>query len=155
MLRPVPRSRIFLPWRWRRCVPSKRQFTQDLHGPTSQKMETFNFINLSALFFFFALLALSVCYNVLKEQMLYEFIILFSDIEPSSIFAPGMIVLFQLTKTWSPRVPPVRGLWIAVDGESAVNSMHTHSVITVLYETVALNITLHEYKTQSVTPTKC
>jgi hypothetical protein len=33
----VPRSRIFLPWKWRRYVPPKRRFTQDLHGATSQK----------------------------------------------------------------------------------------------------------------------
>jgi hypothetical protein len=33
----VPRSRVFLPWRWRRYVPPKRRFTQDLQGATSQK----------------------------------------------------------------------------------------------------------------------
>jgi hypothetical protein len=33
----VPRSRNFVPWRWRRCVTSKLRFTQDLHGATSQK----------------------------------------------------------------------------------------------------------------------
>jgi hypothetical protein len=27
----------FQPWRWRRYIPPKRQFTQDLHGVTSQK----------------------------------------------------------------------------------------------------------------------
>jgi hypothetical protein len=32
LLTLVPRSRIFLPWRWRRYVPPKRRFTQDLHG---------------------------------------------------------------------------------------------------------------------------
>jgi hypothetical protein len=32
-----PRSRIFLPWRWRRYVPPKRRITQNLHGITSQK----------------------------------------------------------------------------------------------------------------------
>jgi hypothetical protein len=37
----VPRSRIFLPWRWRRYVPPKRRFTQDLHGATSQKTAFF------------------------------------------------------------------------------------------------------------------
>jgi hypothetical protein len=37
----VPRSRIFLPWRWRRNVPPKRRFTQDLHGTTSQKAAFF------------------------------------------------------------------------------------------------------------------
>jgi hypothetical protein len=31
----------WLPWRWRRYVPSKLQFTQDLHGATSQKMAFF------------------------------------------------------------------------------------------------------------------
>jgi hypothetical protein len=33
----IPLSRIFLPWRWRRYVPPKSRFTQDLHGATSQK----------------------------------------------------------------------------------------------------------------------
>jgi hypothetical protein len=37
----VPLSRIFLPWRWRRYVPSKRPFTQDPHGATSQKTAFF------------------------------------------------------------------------------------------------------------------
>jgi hypothetical protein len=37
LLTLVLRSRIFLPWRWRRYVPPKRRFTQDLHGATSQK----------------------------------------------------------------------------------------------------------------------
>jgi hypothetical protein len=37
----VPRSRIFLPWSWRRCVPPKRPFTQDLHGASSQKTAVF------------------------------------------------------------------------------------------------------------------
>jgi hypothetical protein len=31
------RSRIFLPWRWRRYVAPKRRLTQDLHSATSQK----------------------------------------------------------------------------------------------------------------------
>jgi hypothetical protein len=31
----------FLPWRWRRYVPPKRRFTQDLHGTTSQKTAFF------------------------------------------------------------------------------------------------------------------
>jgi hypothetical protein len=35
------RSRIFLPWIWRRYVPPKRRFTQDLHGATSQKTAFF------------------------------------------------------------------------------------------------------------------
>jgi hypothetical protein len=34
---PVPRSRIFVPWRWKRYVPPKRRFTQDLHNATPQK----------------------------------------------------------------------------------------------------------------------
>jgi hypothetical protein len=38
----VPRSRNFLPWRWRRYVPLKHRFTQDLHGATSQKTAFFN-----------------------------------------------------------------------------------------------------------------
>jgi hypothetical protein len=37
----VPRSRIFLAWRWRWHVPQKRRFTQDLHGATSQKTAFF------------------------------------------------------------------------------------------------------------------
>jgi hypothetical protein len=37
----IPRSRIFLPWRWRRHVPPKRRFTQDLHDATSQKTAFF------------------------------------------------------------------------------------------------------------------
>jgi hypothetical protein len=41
LLTMVPRSRIFLPWRCRRYVPPKRQFTQDLHGATSQKTAFF------------------------------------------------------------------------------------------------------------------
>jgi hypothetical protein len=34
-------SRIFLSWRWRRYVPPKRRFTQELHGATSQKSAFF------------------------------------------------------------------------------------------------------------------
>jgi hypothetical protein len=34
LLTLVLRSRIFLPCRWRRCVPPKRRFTQDLRGAT-------------------------------------------------------------------------------------------------------------------------
>jgi hypothetical protein len=41
LLTLVPRSRIFLPWRWRRYVPPIRRFTQDLHGDTSQKTTFF------------------------------------------------------------------------------------------------------------------
>jgi hypothetical protein len=41
LLKLVPRSRIFLPWRWRRYVPLNRRFTQDLHGATSQKTAFF------------------------------------------------------------------------------------------------------------------
>jgi hypothetical protein len=37
----VPRSRNFLPWRWRQYIPPKRRFTQDLHGATSQKSAFF------------------------------------------------------------------------------------------------------------------
>jgi hypothetical protein len=37
LLTLVPRSRIFQPWRWRRYVPPKRLFTQDLHRATYQK----------------------------------------------------------------------------------------------------------------------
>jgi hypothetical protein len=35
------RSRIFLPWRWRRYVPPKRRFVQERHGATSQKAAFF------------------------------------------------------------------------------------------------------------------
>jgi hypothetical protein len=41
LLTLVPRTRIFLPWRWRRYVPPKRRFTHDLHGATSQKKPFF------------------------------------------------------------------------------------------------------------------
>jgi hypothetical protein len=41
LLTMVPRSWIFLPWRWRRYVPPKLRFTQDLHGATFQKTAFF------------------------------------------------------------------------------------------------------------------
>jgi hypothetical protein len=41
LLTLVPRSLIFLPWRWKRYFPPKRRFTQDLHGATSQKTAFF------------------------------------------------------------------------------------------------------------------
>jgi hypothetical protein len=41
LLTLVPRSRIFLPWRWRRYVPPKRRLTQDLHSATFQKTTFF------------------------------------------------------------------------------------------------------------------
>jgi hypothetical protein len=41
LLTLVPRSRIFLPWRWRRYVPPKRRLTKYLHGTTSQKTAFF------------------------------------------------------------------------------------------------------------------
>jgi hypothetical protein len=42
LLKLVPRSRIFLPWRWRRYVLPKRRFnSQYLHGGTSQKTAFF------------------------------------------------------------------------------------------------------------------
>jgi hypothetical protein len=38
----VLRSRIFLPWRWRRYVPPKRRFNPlDLHSAASQKTAFF------------------------------------------------------------------------------------------------------------------
>jgi hypothetical protein len=40
----VPHSRIFLPWRWRRYVPPKRRFTQDVHRATSQKTAFFKLV---------------------------------------------------------------------------------------------------------------
>jgi hypothetical protein len=55
LLTLVPTSMIFLPWKWRRYVPPKRRFTQNLHGATSQKttffiltaVKTSNLMNLS------------------------------------------------------------------------------------------------------------
>jgi hypothetical protein len=44
LLTLVPGSRIFLPWRWRRYIPPKGRFTQDLHGATSQKTAFFIWI---------------------------------------------------------------------------------------------------------------
>jgi hypothetical protein len=41
LLTLVPRTQIFLPWRWKRYVPPKRWFTQNLHGATSQKTAFF------------------------------------------------------------------------------------------------------------------
>jgi hypothetical protein len=41
LLTLVHRSRIYLPWRWRRYVPPKRRITQDLHSATSQKTTSF------------------------------------------------------------------------------------------------------------------
>jgi hypothetical protein len=41
LLTLVRRSRIFLPWRWRRHVPPKRRSTQDLQSATSQKTKFF------------------------------------------------------------------------------------------------------------------
>jgi hypothetical protein len=41
LLTLVPRSKILLPWRWRRYDPPKRRFTQKLHGATSQKTAFF------------------------------------------------------------------------------------------------------------------
>jgi hypothetical protein len=41
LLRLVPRSRTFLPWRWGRYFPPKSRFTQDLHGIISQKTAFF------------------------------------------------------------------------------------------------------------------
>jgi hypothetical protein len=41
LLTLVPRSHIFLPWRWRRFVPPIRRLPQDLPRATSQKMTFF------------------------------------------------------------------------------------------------------------------
>jgi hypothetical protein len=41
LLTLVPRSWISLPWRWKRYVPPKRRFIQDVHGATSQKTAFF------------------------------------------------------------------------------------------------------------------
>jgi hypothetical protein len=62
LLTLVPRSRIFLPWRWRWYDPLKHQFTQDLHGATSLKMAFFivtavKTSNLTFLNFLFILLS--------------------------------------------------------------------------------------------------
>jgi hypothetical protein len=53
LLTLVPRSRIFLPWRWRRYVLLKRRLTRDLHGATSQKSAFF----LPLLIYFFCLVS--------------------------------------------------------------------------------------------------
>jgi hypothetical protein len=45
----VLRSRIFLPWRWRRYVPPKRRLAPELHSATSQKT-TFFIINVVIIF---------------------------------------------------------------------------------------------------------
>jgi hypothetical protein len=45
LLTLVPRSQIFLPWRWRRYIHPKRRFTQDLHGATSQKTAFFRHVH--------------------------------------------------------------------------------------------------------------
>jgi hypothetical protein len=45
LLSLVLNSQIFLPWRWKRYVPPKRRFTQDLHSATSQE-KTACFMNL-------------------------------------------------------------------------------------------------------------
>jgi hypothetical protein len=44
LLTLVPRSRFFLPWRWRRYIHLKRRFIQELHGATSQKTAFFTFM---------------------------------------------------------------------------------------------------------------
>jgi hypothetical protein len=41
LLTLVPRSQIFLPRKWRRYLPPKRRFIQDLHGATPQKTAFF------------------------------------------------------------------------------------------------------------------
>jgi hypothetical protein len=41
LLTLVPRLQIFLPWRWRRYIPPKCRFKQDLHGSTSKKTAFF------------------------------------------------------------------------------------------------------------------
>jgi hypothetical protein len=41
-----PRWQVFIPWKWRRYLPQKRRFRQDLHGATSQKMAFFKVTSL-------------------------------------------------------------------------------------------------------------
>jgi hypothetical protein len=41
LLTLVPRLWIFLPWQWRRYIPLKRRFIQELQGATSQKTAFF------------------------------------------------------------------------------------------------------------------
>jgi hypothetical protein len=54
-------QRMFLSWRWRRYVPPKRRFTQDLHGATSQK---------TALFIVTAVKTSNLTLRVIVERML-------------------------------------------------------------------------------------
>jgi hypothetical protein len=54
LLTLVPRSRTFLPWRWRRYIPPKHRFTQDPHSDTSQK---------TAVFIFYSCLRLKIMFS--------------------------------------------------------------------------------------------
>jgi hypothetical protein len=51
LLTLVPRLQIFLPCSWRRYIPSKRRFTQNLHGAASQKTEFFFKLHLTPMLF--------------------------------------------------------------------------------------------------------
>jgi hypothetical protein len=72
LLSLVPRSRNFIPWRWRRYVPPKRRVTQDLHGATSQKTIFFNlgyYITINHLFKLFIQCSVSELYNVMMDPI--------------------------------------------------------------------------------------
>jgi hypothetical protein len=51
LLTLVPRSWIFLPWRWRRYFSPKRRLTQDVHSATSQKTTFFKIVFYSQLWY--------------------------------------------------------------------------------------------------------
>jgi hypothetical protein len=63
LLMLVHRSRIFLPWRWRRYVPPKRRLTQDLHSATSQKTTFFNTKHVSGVNYFFDSVEYTTCHG--------------------------------------------------------------------------------------------
>jgi hypothetical protein len=67
----VPRSWIFLPWRWKRYVPPKRRFTQDIHGATSQN--TAFFIVYFVYLFHFFLRLLNTAFFIVYFVYLFHF----------------------------------------------------------------------------------
>jgi hypothetical protein len=74
LLTLVPRLRIFLPRRWRRDVPPKLRFTQDLHGATSQKTAFFTYkkmlgANLGRIIIYFvAVCGFPLCFQAKVED---------------------------------------------------------------------------------------
>jgi hypothetical protein len=61
LLSLILRSRIFLPWKWRRYVLPKRLFTQDRHGATSQKMVFFKPFEIWRGIIYFTLNLVALC----------------------------------------------------------------------------------------------